>query len=75
MARYLCFFFVFSAENCFFSACVWCVRFSTQERERRMFIIFERSRLFSLKKFLLLFFLVVVAVLFFRRKKTSRAAF
>ena len=36
------FFFVFSAENCFFSA-VWCVRFHV-ERER-MFI-FERSRLF-----------------------------
>ena len=55
------FFFVFSAENCFFSA-VWCARFHAREREE---CLFSRGADSFLKKFLLLFFLVVVAKYFF----------
>ena len=68
MARYLCFFFVFSAETC--SALLFDAFVSTQ---RENMFIFE-SRDSFLKRFFCFSF-ISVAVLFFRSKKTSRAAF
>ena len=72
MARYLCFFFVFSAENCFFSACVWCVRFHAREREREE-CFFSRGA----DSFLLLLFFLASSSLsfFFAERKQAEQLF